>query len=75
MEKRNMGMTIAIPSRAAEPGRLLSILRQLALGVRDGMAAYRRYQRLSGLSDAELLRLGISRPDIARHACLGPRAA
>ena len=57
------------------PGRPASALRETLSktwqGLRDGVRAWRSYQRLNAMSDAELARRGISREEILRVAMFG----
>lgn len=53
--------------------RLADGLRQVLLGIGDGLAAARRYERLAAMSDAELARLGLAREDVPRFAFFGDR--
>jgi len=57
------------------PGRPASALRETLSktwqGLRDGVRAWRSYQRLSAMSDAELARRGLSREEILRAAMFG----
>lgn len=51
---------------------LRSLGRHVAVWLRtcaDHYAAAAMYEQLSGLSDAELRRRGLSRADLGRHAC------
>jgi hypothetical protein len=51
---------------------LRSLGRHAAVWLRtcaDHYAAAAMYERLSGLSDAELCRRGLARADLGRHAC------
>jgi len=55
--------------------RLAEVGRQTLLGVAEGIAAARRYARLSAMSDRDLAPLGLSREDVPRFAVFGdPRA-
>jgi uncharacterized protein YjiS (DUF1127 family) len=68
-----MSMPLAPPTTA--PGRRASALRETLSktwhGLQDGLRAARTYERLSGMSDAELARRGLSREEILRHAMFG----
>ena len=59
--------TIGLGPRASA---LCETLRQTWLGLRDGIRAAWRYQRLNAMSDAELARRGIARADVLRAAVL-----
>ncbi len=50
-------------------GELLTFLG----GMADGFRAYRRWQSLVLMSDADLARMGLDRRNIARHAMFGPQ--
>lgn len=53
--------------------RIADVCRQALLGIAEGIAAARRYERLSTMSDGELARLGISREEVPRAAVFGER--
>jgi hypothetical protein len=44
---------------------------QMLLGIAEGFAAARRYERLALMSDAELARRGLAREDLAWFAVYG----
>lgn len=51
--------------------RLADALRELGFGVAEGFAAARRFENLSMMSDANLVRLGITRHDVPWYALFG----
>jgi hypothetical protein len=51
--------------------RFASGCRQLLIGIAEGVAAARRYERLAAMHDRALARRGLRRSDIARFALLG----
>ena len=58
-------------SAGSRPAGSRDVLALFLAGLADGWNAWRRYQRLQGLDDAGLGRLGIGRGDLARRAVLG----
>jgi hypothetical protein len=48
-------------------------LREARLGIAEGFAAARRYERLAILSDGELARRGLRREDVGWFALYGER--
>jgi hypothetical protein len=66
--------TAAAPDPAAGAWRQFTTsLGQVWLGLRDGLEAAHRYERLAAASDAELARLGITREDVPWFAMYGKR--
>jgi hypothetical protein len=53
--------------------RFTTGLRQAWVGLRDGLEAAHRYERLAASSEAELARLGITREDVPWFAMYGKR--
>jgi uncharacterized protein YjiS (DUF1127 family) len=53
--------------------RLATAVRQLIGAVAEGVAAARRYERLSTMRDPDLARLGITRDDLPWYALCGTR--
>lgn len=53
--------------------RLVSAVRNLFEGLRGGLAAYRRYQVLSTMSNGALAEIGLRREDVAREAMFPSR--
>jgi hypothetical protein len=51
--------------------RAVDAVRELVLAMAEGLAAARRYERLSNLSDAQLQRLGLTREDVGWFAMYG----
>lgn len=64
-------LALRTTSFAAASRRLAEAGRQFALGIAEGIAAARRYEKLAAMSDAELARLGITRGDAAWYALCG----
>ena len=56
---------------ASREHRLRGGLLAIMAGMADGFGAYRRWQSLALMNDADLARLGLDRRDIARHAMFG----
>ena len=65
----------ALRGPATAPGlsRLIHTLRMFFAGLDEGLAAYRRYQALSTISDDDLVRRGLRREDIVREAMFPSR--
>ena len=53
--------------------RFADALRETRLGIAEGFAAARRYERLAVLSDGELARRGLRREDVGWFALYGER--
>jgi hypothetical protein len=53
--------------------RLAETSRQVLLGIAEGFAAARRYERLAAMSDTELARRGLRREDVGWFAMFGER--
>ena len=64
--------TAALPRLAGSaPSRLASYAAQVLEGISEGRRIAARYDVLSGLTNAELARLGLTRQDISRAAVTG----
>ena len=53
--------------------RLAGVLRRVLVGIAEGFAAARRYERLAAMNDAELARRGLTREDLPWFAAYGER--
>jgi hypothetical protein len=53
--------------------RFTDASRRALLGIAEGFAAAKRYQRLAAMSDAELARRGLRREDVPWFAVFGER--
>jgi hypothetical protein len=63
---------IALVVPAARPWRRFAdAVRKTGLGIAEGFAAARRYERLAVLSDGELARRGLRREDVGWFALYG----
>jgi hypothetical protein len=65
-------MALHVPATGAWR-RIAEALRETRLGIAEGFAAARRYERLAVLSDAELARRGLRREDAGWFALYGER--
>lgn len=63
---------LALPATGSSGWRrVLQPFREFALAMGEGLAAARRYERLSALSDSQLHRIGLAREDVGWFAMYG----
>ena len=63
---------LALPATGSNGWRrTVDAVRQFLIAMGEGLAAARRYERLSNASDAQLERLGITREDLGWFAMYG----
>lgn len=61
-------LRITLPATRRRVG---DAVRQALLGIIEGIAAARRYERLAAMSDRDLARFGISREEVPRFVIFG----
>ncbi len=69
--KINLHDSFSTQQMTAPLRRLGGALVTFLAGMADGFRAYRRWQRLVLMSDADLARMGLDRRGIAQHAMFG----
>ena len=63
-------LTLTAVSRL-RPDRVFGAVRRVLAGIREGQDIWRRYETLSGLSDSQLARRGLTRDQIPQAAVKG----